>query len=88
MRLLFVGGTVDNSELDVDSADELTKYYPLDETGRSRAQYRLYELGRADGEIHYAVYAAIDLAEQEIERIIDERDYPRRFNAKQRESVH
>ncbi len=88
MRLLFVGGTVDNSELDLEDEAALTKYYPLDSEGRSRAQYRLFEIGRDDGAIHYAVYAALDLADEEIERIIEERQYPRRFQASERETIH
>lgn len=79
MRALFVGGTVDNSELDLEGP-EPPAHYP-ENTGGGRARYRLHRVGRRDGDIAYAVYAAPDLADSEIERIIDERDYPRRFSA-------
>jgi len=38
-------------------------------------------VGRRDGDIAYAVYAAPDLADAEVSRIADERDYARRFEA-------
>jgi len=82
MRALFVGGTVDNSELDLDAAETPT-HYP-DHTGASVPRYRLYEIGRREGDPVYAVYAAPGLPPQEIERVIAERDYPRRFGADQR----
>jgi len=79
MRALFVGGTVDNSELDLDGTQPPAHYPP--NTGAGRARYRLHHVGRNDGGIAYAVYAAPDLADQEVERITGERDYPRRFDA-------
>lgn len=82
IRALFVGGFVDNSELDLD-ADEAPSHYPLKPDG-NRSRYRLYEVGRRDGDPVYAVYAAMELPEPEIERIIAERDYPRRFGADER----
>ena len=82
MRALFVGGTVDNSELDLDQ-EELPTHYPS-ETGGSVPRYRLYEVGERGGEAVYAVYAAPGMGEHEVERIIQERDYPRRFGADQR----
>ena len=82
MRALFVGGTVDNSELDLDR-DQVPAHYPS-ETGGSVPRYRLYEIGERAGEAVYAVYAAPEMAQQEIERIISERDYPRRFGADRR----
>lgn len=80
MRALFVGGLVDNSELDFDDGVP-PRHYP-ENTGAGQSRYRLYQLGRQDDDtIAYAVYAAPDLAEEVIDRIIDERDYPRRFEA-------
>lgn len=84
MRALFVGGTVDNSELDMDGAQP-PAHYP-ENTGAGRARYRLHHIGRQSGAaqssaIAYAVYAAPDMADQEVERIAGERDYARRFDA-------
>lgn len=79
MRALFVGGTVDNSELDLEGNEPPT-HYPRN-TGGGRARYRLYQVGQRDGQLAYAVYAAPELAGSEIDRIIDERDYARRFSA-------
>ncbi|MEO6264706.1 MAG: hypothetical protein ABIO58_07095 [Luteimonas sp.] len=79
MRALFVGGTVDNSELDLDG-HEPPAHYP-ENTGAGRPRYRLHHVGRHDGGIAYAVYAAPDLADHEVERVADERDYARRFDA-------
>jgi hypothetical protein len=79
MRALFVGGTVDNSELDLDPT-EAPQHYPTEAAGRAR-RYDLYEIGRRDGEAVYAVYAAAGMPHDEVERIIAERQYPRRFNA-------
>lgn len=83
MRALFVGGTVDNSELDLDPG-EVPSHYP-DDTGSRIPRYDLYEVGQRDGSPVYAVYAAPGLPSQEVERIIAERDYPRRFGADRRE---
>lgn len=84
MRALFVGGMVDNSELDMDGAQP-PAHYPED-TGGGRPRYRLHHVGRRgdDGleqDIAYAVYAAPDMADAEVERIAGERDYARRFDA-------
>jgi hypothetical protein len=79
MRALFVGGMVDNSELDLDGATPPT-HYP-ENSGAGRPRYRLHQVGRHDGNIAYAVYAAPELAEAEVQRVIDERDYARRFAA-------
>ena len=80
MRALFVGGLVDNSELDLDEGVPPTHYPP--NTGGGQSRYRLYQLGLGgERDIVYAVYAAPDLAEEVVDRIIDERDYPRRFEA-------
>ena len=79
MRALFIGGTVDNSELDLDDTQPPAHYPPDSGSGRSR--YRLHHLGRHDGDIAYAVYAAPDLADEEVRRVARERDYERRFDA-------
>ncbi|MFC4729027.1 hypothetical protein [Coralloluteibacterium thermophilus] len=80
MRALFVGGTVDNSELDLGVRDDPPVHYP-ENTGSGQSRYRLHSTHRRDGKLLYAVYAAPDLAESEVERVIDERDYARRFGA-------
>ncbi len=78
MRALFIGGVVDNSEMDLDDARP-PLHYP-ENGGAGRPRYRLHQVGeRDDGSIAYAVYGAPDLDEQEIERIADERGYARRF---------
>ena len=82
MRLLFVGGNVDNSELDFDLAPP--QNYPSD-TGSGHPRYRLYEVGHREGEPVYAVYAAPQLAADAVEEVIAEREYPRRFGADSRE---
>jgi hypothetical protein len=81
MRALFVGGAVDNSELDLDAKAPPT-HYP-ENGGGGRPRYNLHHIGQRDGgEIAYAVYAAPDLADDEVERVANERDYARRFDAK------
>ena len=85
MRDLFVGGTVDNSELDLDRG-AAPVHYP-NETGSGQPRYRLYEIGQRDGEAVYAVYAAPNLASEVVERVIAERDYARRFGAESREGI-
>ena len=80
MRALFVGGTVDNSELDM-ARDVPPAHYP-ENTGAGLARYDLHHVGRdRDDDIAYAVYAAPNLADAEGRRIVDERDYSRRFEA-------
>jgi len=79
MRALFIGGLVDNSELDLDGAQPPT-HYP-ENTGGGRSRYRLHHIGRRDGAVAYAVYAAPEMADDEVERIAEERDYARRFSA-------
>jgi hypothetical protein len=79
MRALFVGGTVDNSEMDM-ARDAPPLHYP-ENTGAGRARYDLHHVGRSGGDIAYAVYAAPGLADGEVERIARERDYARRFDA-------
>jgi hypothetical protein len=83
MRALFVGGAVDNSEMDFDGKDGKSppQHYPP-ATGSGLPRYTLHHIGqRNGGEIAYAVYAAPDLADAEVKRIADERDYARRFEA-------
>ena len=80
MRALFVGGVVDNSEMDLDENPPPVHYPPNSGTGRPR--YRLHLIGeRSDGSIAYAVYGAPDLPNLEVERVADERGYARRFEA-------
>jgi hypothetical protein len=79
MRALFVGGTVDNSELDLEGAQP-PAHYP-ESSGGGISRYRLHHVGRQEGTVVYAVYAAPDLADAEVERIAGERDYARRFHA-------
>lgn len=78
MRALFIGGTIDNSEVDLDG--EPPAQYPEHAQGDIQ-RYRLFETGRRDGEPAYAVYAATEMADPEIERVIGEREYARRFSA-------
>ncbi len=79
MRALFIGGAVDNSELDLDAAAPPQNYPENGGAGVSR--YRLKQVGKRGGTIAYAVYAAPDLADDEVQRVVDERDYARRFDA-------
>lgn len=82
-RALFVGGAVDNSELDLDLAQDRAippLHYPED-TGGGRPRYRLHHVGRRDQDIAYAVYAAPGMDDAEVRRIADERGYARRFRA-------
>ncbi|MFC7302390.1 hypothetical protein [Cognatiluteimonas weifangensis] len=79
MRALFVGGPVDNSELDLEGRHP-PMHYP-ENTGTGRPRYQLHHVGRNDGDVAYAVYAAPGLADAEVHRIADERGYARRFDA-------
>lgn len=79
MRALFIGGTVDNSELDLDG-HQPPLHYP-ENTGGGRARYRLSQLGLREGVVAYAVYAAPELGSAEIDRVVTEREYARRFDA-------
>jgi hypothetical protein len=82
MRGLFVGGPVDNSELDLDG-DVPPMHYP-ENGGAGVSRYRLSRIGRNGGDqIVYAVYAAPDLADEEVARVSGERDYQRRFEARE-----
>ncbi|AKS17586.1 hypothetical protein QYZ36_11785 [Xanthomonas campestris pv. campestris] len=56
-------------------------HYP-ENTGAGRPRYRLHQVGeRDDGSVAYAVYGAPEMADEEVTRISEERDYARRFNA-------
>src|SRR3546814_5030744 len=77
MRALFVGGTVDNSELDIDGNEPPLNYPPS--TGSGQPRYRLHHVGKQGGSAVYAVYGAPDLADAEVRRISEERGYARRF---------
>ena len=77
MRALFVGGVIDNNELDLEGG-EPPKHYPP-ETGSGQSRYRLHAVGRSSGGIACAVYGAPDLDPGEVSRISGERAYARRF---------
>lgn len=79
MRALFIGGLVDNSELDLEGAQP-PRHYP-ENTGAGHSRYRLHHVGMREGEIAYAVYAAPDLSDENVLQVSDERDYSRRFDA-------
>lgn len=79
MRALFVGGMVDNSELDLEGRAPPV-HYPQD-TGAGRPRYTLHHVGRQGEDIAYAVYAAPEMHSDEVDRIVGERDYARRFDA-------
>jgi len=80
MRALFIGGVVDNSEMDLEDAPP-PLHYP-ENTGAGRPRYRLQQVGtREDGTVAYVVYGAPELADDEVERIASERGYSRRFEA-------
>ena len=79
MRALFVGGAVDNSELDIDGNEPPLNYPPS--TGSGQSRYRLHHVGKHGDRALYAVYGAPDLADDEVRRISEERDYARRFGA-------
>ena len=81
MRALFVGGAVDNAELDLDGGVPPLRY--PENTGGGQSRYSLHHVGRRDDDaIAYAVYADPFLSGSEVERIARERDYARRFEAK------
>ncbi|QOW19780.1 hypothetical protein INQ41_01510 [Lysobacter ciconiae] len=78
MRALFIGGTIDSSEVDLDG--QPPAQYP-ENAGGDTQRYRLFETGRRDGEVAYAIYAAIGMDNAEVERVTAERAYARRFSA-------
>lgn len=80
MRALFVGGTVDNSELDLDG-DRPPLHYP-ENGGAGHARYRLAQIGlRDDATVAFAIYAAPELEDQHVALVAEERGYARRFGA-------
>ena len=79
MRALFVGGVVDNSELDLDG-DRPPLNYP-ENGGAGQPRYRLSQIGLRDDAVVYAVYAAPELADDAVAQVASERDYARRFAA-------
>lgn len=85
MRALFVGGVVDNNELDLDGTEPPTHYPP--ETGSGQPRYRLHAIGKRDDAVVYAVYGAPDVATDEVLRVSNERDYARRFEATDEQGV-
>ena len=79
MRGLFVGGLVVNSEVDL-AGKSPPAHYP-ESGGSGVSRYRLARIGRREASVVYAVYAAPDLADDEVERVVSERGYARRFDA-------
>lgn len=86
MRALFVGGPVDNSELDIDGHTPPMHYPPS--TGSGQSRYRLHQVGRRGDEIVYAVYGAPGSADEDVIAKADERDYARRFDAEPERIAH
>lgn len=80
MHFLFVGGTIDNSELDVE-ANTAPVHYPED-GGSGTQRYRLHAVGSKEGAAIYAVYAAPEIKAGDVDAVIVERDYARRFGAR------
>lgn len=81
IHALFVGGTIDNSELDLDGTEPPHRYPP--DTGGGQSRYRLHAIGRRDDEVVYAVYGGPDIAHDDVQRVSEEREYARRFEAHQ-----
>lgn len=79
IRALFVGGTIDNAELDLDD-DEAPVHYPP-ETGSGQSRYRVHSIGRSGDTVAYAVYGAPEMSPGEVSRVSEERQYARRFDA-------
>lgn len=78
MRAFFVGGITDNSELDMDVAAQPPAHYPSD-TGHGVHRYRLQQACERDGAFVYAVYAAPELSDEQVQQIVVERNYAGRF---------
>ncbi|MGY4515120.1 hypothetical protein ACVWWW_000688 [Lysobacter sp. HA18] len=85
IRALFVGGVVDNSEMDLDGPQP-PKHYP-ENTGGGASRYSLRQVGTTEDRVVYAVYGAPDVDDGFVQRVADERDYARRFAA-QAQTVH
>lgn len=79
VHALFVGGVIDNTEIDLEGGEPPVHYPPG--TGSGQPRYRLQAVGRDWDQAVYAVYGAPDLPVEEVLRIIDERAYVRRFGA-------
>ena len=79
MRALFVGGVVDNSELDLDG-ERAPLNYP-ENGGAGQSRYRLSQIGLREDAVVYAVYAAPELDDAAVAQVASERDYARRFGA-------
>lgn len=85
MHALFVGGVVDNSEIDLDGAQP-PKHYPED-GGSGASRYRLHQVGVGDdGAVVYGVYGAPDVTDAFVEQVAADRGYARRFRATPRSS--
>ncbi|TDK23186.1 hypothetical protein E2F46_11225 [Luteimonas aestuarii] len=78
-RALFVGGVIDNNEIDMDVGEPPLNYPP--ETGNGVSRYRLQAIGKHDDTVACAVYGAPGLDPDEVLRVSDERAYARRFHA-------
>ena len=85
---LSVGGTVDNSDRDLELGGAQPPLHYPENSGGGRPRYRLHHLGLRDGEVAYAVYGAPEMADEDVARIADERDYARRFSAKPQPVLH
>lgn len=82
MRALFVGGVIDNNELDLEGGEPPMHYPPR--TGGGQPRYRLHAVGRGGDGVACAVYAAPGLDPGEVRRISGERAYARRFGTELR----
>lgn len=85
MRALFVGGVIDNNELDLDGTEPPVHYPP--ETGSGQSRYRLHAVGRSGDAVAYAVYGAPDVPTEEVQRVSGEREYARRFGVSSEDPV-
>ena len=79
IHALFVGGTIDNGEPDPHGKEPPQRYPP--DTGGGQSRYRLHSIGRREDEIVYAVYGGPDIAHDDVQRVSEEREYARRFEA-------
>jgi hypothetical protein len=80
MRAFFVGGPIDNSELDLDPAGPPPANYPPN-TGSGMHRYRLQRAVQRDGQVLYVVYAPPEMSAAEVDRVVSERRYEGRFAA-------
>ncbi|MEO5596590.1 MAG: hypothetical protein ABIQ97_05535 [Lysobacteraceae bacterium] len=79
MHFLLVGGLIDNSELDVET-NHAPVHYPED-GGSGTQRYRLHAVGSNQDTAIYAVYAAPEMEADDVDAVVVERDYARRFGA-------